>query len=470
MKDNRFRNLSPLLREPSQVSLIAQPPPANKRHIQILLRWRWLVLVINLSLVLLIEISEGHWWDTHAWIEVLLYGVIIPFTTWLILTLLAHTIVRRAEIERNLERHRRLTRQLAQHQEWDELTQFVAEFPRTVLPVRRSSLFIYDHHKARLESVADSQATNAPLVLPVQWPDVCKACLTNPAPELRRVVECRRARGAAESAYADAYCLPLSYHRVIVGFLRIVFEPGCRPTPNQIEFIRDAAPEIALALALSIAQPRQMAYVRVEAQQDERRRIACELHSSLAQQIGYLHLSLDRLTSAESHIKDEASRRELEHMREVANEAYEQIRGNLAILRSWEKADLVQAITDYVQVMAERTELKLELKSDGEASLLPPQVCQRVFGLVQEGLRNVEKHARARLAYINLGWSTECLRIDVIDDGIGFDPSAVRQGHYGLTMMRENIEKLRGELVINSGHGEGTRLRFKVPLPQHQMG
>jgi signal transduction histidine kinase len=454
----------------AQVSTVAQPSSLEKRSIQALLRWRWLVLAVSLLLILLIELAEGHWWDVHVWIEVLLFGIVVPFTTWLLLTLLARNIARRAEIERSLERHRRLTQQLAQYQDWHELTRFVASFPHTVLPVERSSLFIYNHRKARLELVTEWQTPRAPAAPAAQWPGACKACLISSSPELRRVVECTRAQDANNHARADDYCLPLSYRRVTVGFLRLLLESGCTPTQDQVEFIHAAAPEIALALALSIAQPRQMARARVEAQQDERRRIAWELHNSLAQQIGFLHLGLDRLAHVNGFAANESGRRELEHMREVANEAYEQIRNNLAILRSWEQADLVQAIAEHAQKIANRTHLKIDLRSEGESLLLPPQACQRVFSLVQEGLTNVERHARAQRAQIHLDWSDDRLSIDMADDGVGFDPTAVPEGHFGLAMMRERAETLGGEFVVDSSHDGGTRLTFKIPLSRLEAG
>src|SRR3990170_135517 len=91
------------------------------------------------------------------------------------------------------------------------------------------------------------------------------------------------------------FCLALSYNKVLIGILRL----SCRQTlePEQIEFINTIAPEVALALAFAIANPRQMAQVRLQTQLMERQQTAFDLHNVLAQQLGYLHLSLDRLAS-----------------------------------------------------------------------------------------------------------------------------------------------------------------------------
>ena len=101
-----------------------------------------------------------------------------------------------------------------------------------------------------------------------------------------------------------------------------------------------------------------------------------------------------------------------------------------------------------------------------QMSSLPPSMRQAIFSLVREGLNNVEKHARAQHVRIVMGWSADSLSMDLIDDGVGFDLSSVPDGHYGLAMMHEKAAELGGEMSIDSAHGRGTRLSFRVPLPR----
>lgn len=438
------------------------------RSVESLLRWRWLAVAISAALVVLIEIAEGHLLDVHALIEVVLFGLIVPSVTWLLLTLLARSIAARAEAERLLVLHRRLTQQLSRRQDWAELTEFVTQFPGTFLPVQRAALFIYDHRAARLQRASSWNAPDAAPALneAARLYQVCQACLLAAQLKVRQASNCVIRLGPANGQPAQEVCLPLAYNKVLVGMLRLMSRPGQSLTPGQVEFLSAAAPEIALALVLSIAHPRQMSQARAEAEIDERRRIAHDLHDVLAQQIGYLHLSLDRLSADVQAGKTQMVGRELDHMRQVAGNAYEHIRSNLAILRAWEAGDPTSMMVDYAQSLASNTGLDVDVVTHGESRSLPPQTCQQVFNLVREGLNNVLKHARAQRVRLDLRWGSDALELDLVDDGVGFDPATVwRNGHYGLSIMQERVNDLRGEMRVDSAPGRGTTLHFKIPFP-----
>lgn len=434
---------------------------------QSILRWRWLVFFAS-QLIILFELYESHALDDpHLWREVFLYALILPVAIWFALTALAHNMARRARTEQYYERHRRITPRLAQYREWDELTRFVTEFPSQILPVDHTALFTYDHRNARLELVTRWDVPNgspAPLD-PRRAFDICQACLFSRPPQMRRGETCAYYLGSVNNKERDEFCLPLSYDNLLVGILRLRCQPGKSLTRDKIEFMEATSPEVALALALLLSYPRQITQVQTEAQMDERNRIAYELHNSLAQQIGYLHLSLDRLASDGPLLKSDETRDELEHLRLVAGDAYEQIRHTLALLRSEKLIDLSQAIADHSRYVARLANLQIDFTTVGEAYLLPPELCQHLFGLVRECLNNVEKHARAQHVQIGLSWSADSLCINVIDDGVGFDPSVPPpSGHYGLVLMRERAEALGGELTIDSSPAQGTRLNFRIPL------
>jgi len=264
----------------------------------------------------------------------------------------------------------------------------------------------------------------------------------------------------------DVFCLPLIYNSVLVGVLRLRCQFGQTLAQDQIDFMSATSSEIALALTLSIAHPRQMAQMRSAAQLDERNQIAYELHNSLAQQIGLLHLSLDRLASDGRLLQNDIVRDELEHLRVVAGQAYEQIRNTLARLRLSELANLSQAIADHARLVAQTANLQIEFTTQGEPYTLSVEMRQQIFGLVREGLNNVEKHAQAQHVQIPLVWSDDSLCISVVDDGEGFFAASVpsQGGHYGLLMMRERVEALGGTLTLESSPGKGTRLSLRIPL------
>jgi signal transduction histidine kinase len=415
------------------------------------LRWRWLIAGLSLGLGLLVEIGEHTLLIHIDEAELIMYAVVLPPAIWLLLTLLARMMAKRTISEVRLDRHQQLVHQLEKYHDHHELTHFIARFPATLLPVEHAALYVYDHKAAQHRLAAYWSAVNAG-----PWPitplsTACQSCVLSQLPHYRH-------------GPAQEYCQPLAYDNLLIGSLRIFFRSGAAIDRDQLDFLNNVSSKIALALALSIAEPLQMEQARAVAQQDERRRIAYELHDSLAQQIGFLHLNLDRLAN-DSALLPDAFRLELREMRDVANDAYRRIRDHLAILRSGGYGDLARTLRNYTRTIGERYGLEIEVASHGAPAALSPILQQEAFGLIQEGLNNVIKHAEARQATITLQWSPELLGMELSDDGVGFDPTDLGAlDHYGLTMMRERVEAMQGQMTIDSMPGRGARLTFYLPL------
>ncbi len=436
----------------------------DKPRYQAFLQWCWWITLAGSLIILLNELRVGYGLtDVVFFFVFLLYALAIPFIYRLWRT--KHT--QYAQHEDTLTRHQRLMHQLTQCQDWDELTGFVTQFPGLILPVKRTALFIYDHRQARLKFVAGWEASNgvttsASTSLAVNH--ICQTCLLVKVPALHSA-PLRALPGRQGAEPGEEFCLPLTYQSVLVGVLRLVSQPRQTFAPSQVEFMNAAASEMALALAALISRPSQIAQVRAEAQLAERRHIAHELHNSLAQQVGYLHLGLDRLLSNGRLIPDDPVRDELDHMRVVAGEVYERIRTIMVLLRSDGQANFPEAIANYARFVARQADLQINFTTEGEPLPLSAELCQALFGLVREGLNNIERHAQARQVEVCLRWSADQLEMSVIDDGIGFNPSgALQNGHDGLVMMRERAGMLGGEFSLDSAPGRGTHLSFTIPL------
>ncbi len=455
---------------PDSKTELPNPSPLKTPLVRSLQRWRWGILIAGPIVTVAFELLEGHsLLDQSFWLEIALYSLLAPGTAWLLLTRLAYDLEQRiaqeAKQAAELETRQRLTHQLAQYQEWDELVRFLVEFPNAVAKVENAALFLYDVRQSQLNRVAEWKPLEGARVLRGQTAGRERPCYTCQLPRLRHTTRCEHQTEAAEWRELEAICIPLAYDGVLVGLLRF----GCRTavaiSEGQRAWFDDTAPEIALALVRLIAMPEQMAQARTDAQTYERRHIARTLHNSLAQQIGFLHLSLDRLAGNERLIESESLRGELGHMRDVASEAYTRVRDTLTFLRSQEQADLIQAIKTHAQSVVDKTGLKIEFTIQGEALPLTPEMGDRVFGLVQEGLNNIEKHAQASHVHITLTWLPDRLTLGIRDDGVGFDLAAPPpDGHYGLTMMRESVEELGGALTVDGGAGQGVWLQFAIPL------
>ena len=429
-------------------SLRLDTPLQTGEHL--LKRWRWwLAIGCGLSGVL-IEWLE-HRLEIHIdVIEVIGYGLVLPLGIWWLMTQLAAVLADRAGAVAAHQRQQAILDQLDKHRGWEELIGFVVRLPGNLLPVSGARLYIYDHRTARLQLTADSNRLDLTLP-PLSDPASCKACLLTRQPHYQ--------------AGFTEYCQPLVYDNLLIGVLRLRFRTDALIEQSQLQFLNTIAPRIGLALAMSIARPQRLMQAQAEARHDERRQVAYELHDSLAQHLSYLHLSLDRLSAETAELPDEALHQELGGLREIAAEAYHQVRDALGLLRSRQQTDLIQGLRQYTQLVSQRTRLRVTLVTRGEALKLPDALQASVFSLVRESLNNVLRHARAYEAQVVLFWGEDQLIVAVIDDGVGFNPTArPAPGHHGLEMLHERVARLNGQLHIHSTPQRGARLFFYLPL------
>jgi len=199
---------------------------------------------------------------------------------------------------------------------------------------------------------------------------------------------------------------------------------------------------------------------------EERDRIARELHDSLAQALGYLslrasvlggHLEVGRLDQAAA---------ELEHIQQVADDAYADVREAILGLRTKAtRADLVPTLEEYLSRFSLQTGIKAELDVSRSATFrFSPTVEIQLIRVIQEALSNVRKHAGAERARVRLRREGGRALVSVEDDGRGFDPTAApASGHFGLATMRERTQIVGGELSVESAPGQGTRVVVSLP-------
>ena len=207
----------------------------------------------------------------------------------------------------------------------------------------------------------------------------------------------------------------------------------------------------------------------ISAQEQERKRIARELHDETAQSLTSL---LVRLRIAERARTPEEVRAGIAHAREITARALEEVR-NLALdLRPSVLDDLglVPALnwcTDHFERNHDvATQFVTNLSAEDR---LPPELEVVIYRVVQEALSNVAKHARAHDVEVELNRDDQSLSVYIADDGTGFDPTALapsRDGGLGLFGMRERLALVGGTLVIDTRLGHGTRLRARIPIPQ----
>ncbi|MGQ9474948.1 MAG: response regulator [Actinomycetota bacterium] len=214
---------------------------------------------------------------------------------------------------------------------------------------------------------------------------------------------------------------------------------------------------------------RQLLQRVINAQEDERRRLAIELHDGVIQN---LVSAVFRLQFGEARMNSdpEEARRALRESQEIINHGIAEMRRIISGLRPTLLDDLglVPALQKYIRRVQEEAPegLKIELREKGMPQLTP-EAETALFRICQEALHNVVKHSRCREARVELFGKGEQLVLRVEDDGVGFEfPLPQRRGHrgFGLVGMRERAESLGGTLEVRSVPGEGTCLEARFPL------
>jgi signal transduction histidine kinase len=436
-----------------------------------LLRWRWAIAALAAAFFFTFEVVEHYplassLTDPNFVREVLLFGFVGPLLAGLVLSLLASTRTARVRANQNLNLERELSRQLASAAGWEELTTLIVRFPRSVLPVVGTSLLVRGQGQDQFDLAAewwapDEQSPTSPTL---HLPGDCPSCAYAHSSQSETAYRCDCLDNAPGTEHSNRYCLPLVHGGMLVGLLYQYFPYRIQPPAEPMESLNALAP--AMALALDSARSPHAAAFEMEAIRTERRRIARNLHDTLGQSLGYLHLKLDQLSGDDALQEIGEIRRELERMRIVANKSYRQVRGAVVALRSSTPTDLTITLLEHTRSVGDRVGFEVELFSEGQPRPLASHVQRQVLNIVREGFSNVEKHANARRVDTFVLWGEESLSIILSDDGKGFDTNRLStNGHFGLEIMRERAAEIGGELILTSTPCSGTELTLMIPTP-----
>jgi two-component system, NarL family, sensor histidine kinase YdfH len=196
---------------------------------------------------------------------------------------------------------------------------------------------------------------------------------------------------------------------------------------------------------------------------NERQRMARELHDTLSQGLAGLILQLE---AADAHLINDHR----EKAQTIIANAMVQARTTLAEarraiddLRQPSLDDLDSALRLEVSRFTGATGIPVHLHSDPTPPL-PDPVKETVIRTVAEALTNIDHHAWAKNVEVNVQVKEENLSVTIQDDGVGFDPTSIPAGHYGLLGIQERVRLLNGSFEIKSEEGKGTTLNIQVSL------
>jgi len=210
------------------------------------------------------------------------------------------------------------------------------------------------------------------------------------------------------------------------------------------------------------ARERERLRALVRGQEEERRRIARDLHDDLGQQFTALRMKLDRL--ARSNGSGDAAIEEIRDLAAKIDAAVDRLAWDLRPA-ALDDLGLSAALERFLHEWSTHTGVPAELiASNMTETRLPPELETNLYRIAQEALHNVHKHAAAERVDVMLQRSDGRLRLVVADDGRGFDPEAVDGGGLGLTSMRERASLIGGDLHIESAPNTGTSIHISVPF------
>jgi signal transduction histidine kinase len=215
-------------------------------------------------------------------------------------------------------------------------------------------------------------------------------------------------------------------------------------------------------------QARLVQQARESGVRDERERLAVEIHDTIAQGLIGILTQLQAADDAGDAADDTAARRHRVRAAQLAREALAEARRSVQGLhpRRLDDGDLGSALGELAEEWAQSTGIPAEVVVTGAGVRLHDDVGTTVLRVAQESLANVGKHASASRVGVTLSYMDTELTLDVRDDGVGFDPAAVRpraDGGTGLLGMRQRAARLAGDLVVESEPGQGTAVCLRVP-------
>lgn len=274
-------------------------------------------------------------------------------------------------------------------------------------------------------------------------------------------------------------CVPLPAKGRVVGLLSLISPKAGRHGDVDLALLESTGAQIGTAVQNALLYRavlageeahRDLLHKVITAQEEERRRIARELHDETSQALTALSVGLETAMRAPAETPDDIQAR-LAPMKALSAGISHELQRMIQDLRPslLDDLGLIAAIDWYAGSRLGVQGTRIAWETDGSERRLPTELETTIFRIAQEAISNVARHARAENVRIALEQLDEQVILEIEDDGHGFDAAAVlsaRQpsGAYGLMGMQERVTLLNGDLVIDSAPGQGTRVRVAIPV------
>jgi signal transduction histidine kinase len=365
-----------------------------------------------------------------------------------------------------IDRQRTLKNALLSARDWDELVTIISQIPHTIFPnLFGDALYVFDPDLERYARISSWMSIED------KFPDLAPSLLNSQ--ESLRYDDARDSFGSKlyeknEISTPDrrlvSYSLPIVHQNDRIAIIQLLFVNQQTPDAESLLSLSDLVVDIALAI--QNYQHQSDLIIQSAAARAERQRIAKQLHDTLAQDLAFVRLKLEQLMNNERLYDESEFRSELFRLYKTADHSYEQVRNSLKLLHRDTNPEFTAALNESAQTIADNLNFRVELIQDGLPANLSVDKQLKILYIMREVLRNIGKHAQANLTTINLHWDNDCVQIDTIDNGRGFNVNTVFQEKqtYGLSMIEEVVAELNGRFDLQSGENDGTRIHFWFPL------
>jgi PAS domain S-box-containing protein len=277
-----------------------------------------------------------------------------------------------------------------------------------------------------------------------------------------------------QQQFSEALANARQNHRLFAREFRMVRPDGAirwLDAHGKFYYAKDGTPERMIGFSLDITQRKQaeealsgMTRKLIEAQEQERTRIARDLHDDIAQRLALLDIDLQEFESA---AKDDGLRKGLAELRNQVQDVVTNVQTLSHELYSskLEYLGLVAAVKGFCAEFRIHQRAEIEFRSHDLPTDVPQEISLCLFRVLQQALHNAVKHSGAKRFEVQLWGSATEIHLSVSDLGIGFDVETALKSHgIGLLSMKERMRLVSGELSIDSQPRRGTTIHARAPF------
>jgi two-component system sensor histidine kinase DegS len=266
--------------------------------------------------------------------------------------------------------------------------------------------------------------------------------------------------------------VPMKSKGEVQGVLAVATRQSRQFLPEELELITAIGNQIGVAIENARLYDNMRFYARqiTRAQENERKRIARELHDDTIQALVALSRRLDALSTFSEQLPEPAMRH-LKQLRELTTSALRNVRRFIRDMRppALDHLGLVPTLEGVTTDLTEKEGLEVEFTVEGEKRRLAPEEELVLFRIAQEALNNVRRHSQASRVAIQMEFYPDGIRMTINDNGQGFKVpertgDLVATGKLGLIGMYERARLLGGTLLVESEPGKGTTVTVDVPI------